>query len=100
MKTKLGLGVITFFVISAISTAALAYNEPSSGSFGYELYQFLDESVIAGAIGFIVAIGIVAWGIYWILRSNIFATVLCAIAAYGVIQIKTIVISLGINLPL
>lgn len=99
MKTKIGLGVITFFIISTMATAALAYNEPSSGSVGYEIYQFLDESVIAGAIGFIIACALVAYGIYWIVRHNAFAVILCAAAAYAVVRIKDIVISLGINLP-
>jgi hypothetical protein len=99
MKVKLGLGVITFIIISTIATAALAYNEPSAGSFGYEFYQFLDESVIAGAIGVCIAIGIIAWGIWFLLHTKIFGVITCGLAAYGVVKIKDLVFSLGINLP-
>lgn len=98
MKTKIGLGVITFIVISTISTAAWAFQEPAAGTFGYEIYEFMD-SMIAGAIGVCIALAILAYCIYFILRSNIFGAITCAIAALGVIKIKDIAFSLGINLP-
>jgi hypothetical protein len=99
MKAKIGLGVLAFSIISTISTVAWAYQEPAAGSFGYEIYQFMDQSIIAGAAGVCIALGILAYCIYNILRTNIFGAIICAIAALGVIKIKNIAFSLGINVP-
>jgi hypothetical protein len=98
MKTKIGLGVITFILLSTISTAAWAFQEPAAGTFGYEIYEFMD-SMIVGAIGVCIALAILAYCIYFILRTNIFGAITCAIAALGVIKIKDIAFSLGINFP-
>jgi hypothetical protein len=98
MKTKIGLGIITFILLSTLSTAAWAFQEPAAGTFGYEIYEFMD-SMIVGAIGVCIALAILAYCIYFILRTNIFGAITCAIAALGVIKIKDIAFSLGITLP-
>jgi hypothetical protein len=98
MKTKIGLGIITFILLSTLSTAAWAFQEPAAGTFGYEIYEFMD-SMIVGAIGVCIALAILAYCIYFILRSNIFGAITCAIAALGVIKMKDIAFSLGMNIP-
>jgi hypothetical protein len=83
---------IVFIGISA--PAAMAFQQPSSGSFGYEVYEFMNL-MLTGAVGVCVALAILAYCIYFILRSHVFGAITCAIAALMVVKIEDIVYSLG-----
>ena len=81
-----------------MATSAWAMAEPSSGSFGYEIYEFMD-SMIGGAVALCIVIGILAYLVFFVLRTNVFGAITCAIAALIVVKIKDIAFSLGITLP-
>jgi hypothetical protein len=89
--------LILTVAICAMASTALAYTEPSPGSFGYEVYEFMDSGIV-GALGVAIAMGMMAYCIYFIFRSNLFGAIPCAIAALMLIKIKTIVFSIGVNL--
>jgi hypothetical protein len=94
MKKKLKVIVFTLVLISISASMALAFTEPSSGSFGYEIYEFLDSNIGTG-LSVVIALGIMAYCIYFILRSNLFGAIPCAVAALMLVKIKDIVFSLG-----
>jgi hypothetical protein len=83
---------IMFIAISAPS--AWAFDQPSSGTFGYEIYEFMNL-MLTGSVGVCVAIAITAYCIYFVLRSHVFGAITCAIAALMVVKIEDIVYSLG-----
>jgi hypothetical protein len=83
---------LLFVCISA--PAAWAFEQPSSGTFGYEVYEFMNL-MLTGPVGVCVALAILAYCIYFILRSHVFGAITCAIAALMVVKIEDIVYSLG-----
>jgi hypothetical protein len=82
--------------LCCVSSAAHAFTNPSSGSFGYEIYDFIANSLVAGAIGVAIGIAILAYAVYHILRSNVFGAIACAIALLILVKINDIAISMGI----
>jgi hypothetical protein len=97
MKTVVKILFLTLG-ICCFSSMALAFTTPASGSFGYEVYDFIANSIVAGAVGVAIGIGILAYAVYWILRSNVFGAIACAIALLILVKINDIAISMGINL--
>lgn len=81
-------------LVVAIATPAWAFEQPSSGSFGYEIYEFMNL-MLTGPVGVCIALAILAYCIYFILRSHVFGAITCAIAALMVVKIEDIVYSLG-----
>ncbi len=56
------------------------------------------NEILTGAIGFVIAAGLVLYAIFWAVRSNVFGTIVCAICAGLIIFIEDVVISLGITI--
>lgn len=97
MKKTAVKALILVALFCALASTAMAYEEPAAGTFGYEVYEFMD-SAIAGALGVALAMGMFAYFIYFVFRSNLFGAIPCAIAALMLIKIKDIVFSIGVNL--
>lgn len=98
MKKAMILSIFINLLLCAIVSSAMAYSEPSAGSFGYQFYEFLDTTVIGGAIGFCIALIMLGFCLYFIFRSNVFGAFPCAIAAAVFINLKDLVISMGVAL--
>jgi hypothetical protein len=79
-------------VFVLMSPNAWAFEEPSSGTFGYELFEFA-RIVFTGASGVVIALGILGYCVYHILRSNVFGAITCACAALVLVKIEDIVYS-------
>jgi hypothetical protein len=97
MKKSIKVMVFCMVLMCTVANVAMAFSEPSSGSFGYEIYEFLDSNIGTG-ISVAIALGIMAYCIYHILRSNLFGAIPCAVAALMLVKIKDIVFSLGAQL--
>jgi hypothetical protein len=85
-------------VLCCFSSMAFAFANPSSGSFGYEIYDFIANSLVAGAVGVAIGISILAYAVYHILRTNVFGAIACAVALLILVKINDIAISMGIIL--
>jgi hypothetical protein len=83
----------------ALASGAMAYTQPQAGTFGYEVFEFM-ESAIGGAIGVCCALAMLGYCIYFILRSNLFGAIPCAVAALMLIKLPDIVYSIGVTLPI
>lgn len=99
MKRKSFKALAFTAMFCALASSAMAYTQPQAGTFGYEMFEFM-ESAIGGAIGVCVALGMLAYCSYFILRSNLFGAIPCAIAALMLIKLPDIVYSIGVTLPM
>ncbi len=97
MKKLSNMATLAVLIVMFVVPSAWAFEEPSSGSFGYEVYDFVINNVFSGAIGVTLAMLIFAYGIFWILRSQVFGAVTCLIAAIFFFKLKDIVLSLGVE---
>jgi hypothetical protein len=94
--TKMGIFVYGF-IIGLWPGFALSFETPSDGSFAYNVYDLFLNDILKGAIGFVIAAGLILYAIFWAVRSNIFGTITCAICAGLIIFIDEVVISLGMT---
>ena len=92
--------IITAYVliIGFFPAQAFAFTAPASGSFAFSVYDLFMNEILTGAIGFVIAAGLVLYALFWAVRSNVFGTIVCAIAAGLIIFIEDVVISLGLPL--
>ena len=95
--TKIWIAV-NLFIIAICPAPASAFEAPSEGSFAYSVYDLFMTDILTGAIGFVIAAGLILYAIFWAVRSNIFGTIVCAICAGLIIFIEEVVISLGITI--
>ncbi len=95
IKQKIMAMAIGISITLATAPATVfAFEEPTSGTFGYEIYEFANL-VLTGAIGVCLALGILSYCVYFILRSHIFGAISCATAALILVKIEDIAYSLG-----
>ena len=85
-------------IIGFFPALAFAFTAPASGSFAFSVYDLFMNEILTGAIGFVIAAGLVLYALFWAVRSNVFGTIVCAIAAGLIIFIEDVVISLGLPL--
>ncbi len=78
---KKSLARLSVLLFCLIPSHVLAFTAPSSGDTGFELYEFVTDNIMDGAIGITICICIVAYGAYWVVRSNIFGALACFVAA-------------------
>lgn len=90
--------IVSLAIIALCPASALAFEAPATGSFAYSVYQLFMVDILTGAIGFVIAGGLILYAIFWAVRSNIFGTITCAICAGLIIFIEEVVISLGMTL--
>ena len=91
---KMSLAVF-FFITGLCPGLSFAFETPSDGSFAYNVYDLFINDILTGAIGFVIAAGLILYAIFWAVRSNIFGTIVCAICAGLIIFIEEVVVSLG-----
>ena len=84
-------------IIALSPASAMAFEAPATGSFAYSVYDLFMNDILTGAIGFVIAAGLILYAIFWAVRSNMFGTIICAICAGLIIFIEEVVISLGIT---
>lgn len=75
-------------------TSAFAFTVPSSGSFGYDIYDIVITKMLAGPLGWVGAAMLIVWGISNIMKQWLI-TVVCIVGATCIIKITTILTSLG-----
>ena len=85
-------------VIGFCPGLASAFTAPASGSFAFSVYDLFMNEILTGAIGFVIAAGLVLYALFWAVRSNFFGTIICAIAAGLIIFIEDVVVSLGVDI--
>jgi hypothetical protein len=88
---------VNLFIIALCPASASAFEAPAEGSFAYSVYDLFMTDILTGAIGFVIAAGLILYAIFWAVRSNMFGTIICAICAGLIIFIEEVVISLGIT---
>ena len=99
MKSIRKMSIAVFvLVIGFCPTLSFAFTAPASGSFAFSVYDLFMNEILTGAIGFVIAAGLVLYALFWAVRSNVFGTIVCAIAAGLIIFIEDVVISLGLPL--
>jgi hypothetical protein len=94
-KLSIAVYVLTIGLCPAV---ALAFAAPATGSFAYSVYDLFMNDILTGAIGFVIAAGLVLYALFWAVRSNVFGTIVCAICAGLIIFIEEVVISLGVTI--
>ncbi len=94
-KLSIAVFVLTIGLCPAV---ALAFEAPATGSFAYSVYDLFMNDILTGAIGFVIAAGLVLYALFWAVRSNVFGTIVCAICAGLIIFIEEVVISLGVTI--
>ncbi len=94
--TKIWIAVSAFTIVLS-PTLAFAFEAPAEGSFAFNVYDLFMNDILTGAIGFVIAAGLILYAIFWAVRSNIFGTIVCAICAGLIIFIEEVVISLGLS---
>jgi len=74
---------------------AMAFSVPTSGSLGYDVYDLVVNQFLKGAVGFVVAIGLIVAAVFALVRMMIPAAVLCFIAATLLFSAPALVQSFG-----
>ena len=90
--------IIKVLIIGLCPALAFAFEAPAAGSFAFSVYDLFMNDILTGAIGFVIAAGLILYAIFWAVRSNVFGTIVCAICAGLIIFIEEVVISLGITI--
>lgn len=99
MKSISKMSIAVYFLIIGFYPAlAFAFSAPATGSFAYSVYDLFMNEILTGAIGFVIAAGLILYAIFWAVRSNVFGTIVCAICAGLIIFIEDVVISLGLTI--
>ena len=96
MKIKRVLSWTAFWVFS-LCTNVRAFQPPATDAFGYDLFEF-GETIITGPVGVVIALAIVGYCVFHILKSHVFGAITCACAALVLVKLEDIVYSLGATL--
>lgn len=91
------MATIGFFalVISLAALQAQAINAPTAGSFMYDAYDIVVNSLLKGALGFVVAMFVFVTGIAMFFRQMIVPGVICVVCTALIIKSDLIIASLG-----
>lgn len=81
-------------VLGFLTTHAMAFTAPTTGDFGYDIYDIAVNQILGGPIGFIGAIALIVWGATK-LMTNWMITVVCVIAGTILIRADALVQTLG-----
>lgn len=87
--------MVAVLAVVGLSTNAFAWSVPSSGSFGYDIYDLVVNDFLKGPIGFVVALGFVVAAVFTLVRMMIPAAVVCIIAACVLFAAPSMVESFG-----
>ncbi|MBI1919721.1 MAG: hypothetical protein HYS23_01430 [Geobacter sp.] len=78
-----------------IATQAMAITAPAAGSFGYEAYNFLVNTILKGPFGAISAILLFLVTIMLLVKQQMVAGLICLTAAIVLINVSNMVTALG-----
>lgn len=91
-----------FSVMSAVAalftfcaSQAMAITAPAAGSFGYEAYNFLVNTILKGPFGAIAAILLFLVTIILLVKQQMVAGLICLTAAIVLINVSNMVTALG-----
>ena len=99
MKSLSKISIAVYVLVIGFCPAlAFAFTAPATGSFAFSVYDLFMNQIMTGAIGFVIAAGLVLYALFWAVRSNVFGTIVCAICAGLIIFIEDVVISLGVDI--
>jgi hypothetical protein len=99
MKSIRKISIAVYVLVIGFCPAlAFAFTAPATGSFAFSVYDLFMNQIMTGAIGFVIAAGLVLYALFWAVRSNFFGTIICAIAAGLIIFIEDVVVSLGVDI--
>lgn len=88
--------VSAFAALFAIcATQAMAITAPAAGSFGYEAYNFLVNTILKGPFGAIAAILLFLVTIILLVKQQMVAGLICLTAAIVLINVSNMVTALG-----
>jgi len=94
---KLQMSVMSLFAMLTMMfapSAAFAFTVPSSGTFGYDLYDIVVTKILSGPIGWVGAVMLFVFGISQIMKQWMI-TLVCVIGATCIVKMTTILTSLG-----
>jgi hypothetical protein len=84
---------VAMFLFSSLD--AHAVTAPAAGSFMYDAYDIVVNSLLKGALGFVVAIFVFVTGIAMFFRQMIIPGVVCIVCTALIIKSDAIIASLG-----
>jgi hypothetical protein len=82
-------------VFTFLASQAMAITAPAAGSFGYEAYDFLVNTVLKGPFGAIAAIMLFLITIILFVQQKIVPAVVCLTAAIVLVNTANMVTALG-----
>lgn len=82
-------------IFTIFATQAMAITAPAAGSFGYEAYDFLVNTVLKGPFGAISAILLFLVTIILFVQQKIVPAVVCLTAAIVLVNTSNMVTALG-----
>ncbi|NTW87729.1 MAG: hypothetical protein HGB26_01075 [Desulfobulbaceae bacterium] len=94
-KFKLWIGSL-ISIFSTTPVVCHAFTAPSSGETGFEIYDFVTKTIMNGAIGTTIAIGMIAAAGFWVARSNIWGALSCFVAAVFFYSAEDIALAIGV----
>jgi hypothetical protein len=95
---RANMGMMALFVVlvfMGMSTNAMAWTQPAQGGIGYDIYDLVVNKGLQGAIGQSVAICLVLAGVFALVRTQIYAALICIIAACTMFMAPSLVQSFG-----
>lgn len=92
---KLSVASTVAALFTFIATQAMAITAPAAGSFGYEAYNFLVNTVLKGPFGAICAILLFLVTIILFVQQKIVPAIVCLVAAIVLINTSNMVTALG-----
>ncbi|MGD9209428.1 MAG: hypothetical protein PVI90_01560 [Desulfobacteraceae bacterium] len=75
--------ISVFYILFFVTARNVLAFQPPSGTFVEPVYTFFIEQILGG-VGIIIAILIICYAFYWILRTNVMMTIGCVLAAAGI----------------
>ena len=82
MKKLTGKCALLFvFLTFTLPLQCYAFTAPSAGETGYQIYHFVTKTIMNGAIGIVICIGMIAAAGFWVAKSNIWGAFSCFVAA-------------------
>ena len=82
-------------LFTLFASQAMALTAPAAGSFGYEAYNFLVNTILKGPFGAIAAILLFLVTIILLVKQQMVAGLICLTAAIVLINVSNMVTALG-----
>lgn len=80
-----------------VPMSAFAFTAPGDGDTGYEIYEFLSTTILDGAIGISIVMGLMGFAGWLIARSQGFAAVGVFVGAIVFFNAENIALAMGVT---